>query len=71
MAELPVEPMLARSLLVSGKMGCSVEMIVIASCLSVKRHPPFPPLYPNAFCHHPAAPLVCPVCAGLSAANIK
>eukprot|EP00873_Tetraselmis_striata_P001670 jgi/Tetstr1/421934/TSEL_012833.t1 len=36
MAELPVEPMLARSLLVSGKMGCSVEMIVIASCLSVK-----------------------------------
>lgn len=37
MAELPVEPMLARSLLVSGEMGCSVEMIVIASCLSVKR----------------------------------
>ena len=37
MAELPVEPMLAKSLLASGDLGCSVEMIVVASCLSVKR----------------------------------
>jgi len=36
MAELPVDPMLARSLLVSAELGCSIEMVVVASCLSVK-----------------------------------
>jgi len=36
MAELPVEPMMARSLLAAAELGCTVEMLVVASCLSVK-----------------------------------
>eukprot|EP00898_Chlorokybus_atmophyticus_P005499 jgi/Chlat1/5950/Chrsp4S06270 len=36
MAELPVEPGLARALLAAGEMGCGVEMVTIAATLCVQ-----------------------------------
>jgi len=36
MAELPLEPALARSLLVSGELGCSEDMLTVAAALSVQ-----------------------------------
>ena len=36
LAELPLPPMLGKALLVSGELGCSEEMCIIAAMLSVK-----------------------------------